>query len=268
MIMAVFGYAAALGIGLSLGLIGGGGSILTVPILVYLFHIDPVKATAYSLFVVGLTSLAGAYSHARKGNIQYKTALIFGIPSLIAVFTMRKWVMAAIPVHIISFGTRTINKSFLLMMVFALLMVFASISMIRNKQSNGNEEGDPSGKSYPIIQLSLQGVMVGLITGFVGVGGGFLIIPSLVLLAGLPMKKAVGTSLMIMTISSLLGVMGDMTGKLSIDYPFLGIFSAFAIAGILLGSYLSGFIKDTRLKPAFGWFVLMMGLFIITRSIL
>ena len=268
MIMVVVGYAAALGIGLSLGLIGGGGSILTVPILVYLFHIDPVQATTYSLFVVGFTSLAGAYSYGRKGNIQYKTALIFGVPSLIAVFVMRKWVMPAIPVHIATLGKWTISKSFLLMMVFALLMVLASISMIRNKQSKENKEGGPSGKSYPVMQLSFQGIIVGLITGFVGVGGGFLIIPSLVLLAGLPMKKAVGTSLMIMTISSLLGVMGDMTGKLSVDYPFLGIFSAFTIAGILLGSYLSGFIKDTRLKPAFGWFVLMMGLFIITRSIL
>ena len=264
MIMTVLGYAAALGIGLSLGLIGGGGSILTVPILVYLFHFDPVQATTYSLFVVGLTSLAGACSHGRKGNIQYKTALIFGIPSLIAVFSMRKWVMPAIPIHIITLGTRAISKSFLLMMIFALLMVIASTSMIRNRQPDerGNEDPGHFG------QLAILGIMVGLITGFVGVGGGFLIIPSLVLLAGLPMKKAVGTSLMIMTISSLLGVMGDVTGKVPIDYPFLGIFSAFAIAGILMGSYLSGFIHDTRLKPAFGWFVLLMGVFIITRSIL
>ena len=268
MIMAVFGYTAALGIGLSLGLIGGGGSILTVPILVYLFRINPVQATTYSLFVVGLTSLAGAYSHGRKGNIHYKIALTFGIPSLMVVFIMRKWMMPAIPVHIVTLGTWSIDKSMLLMMIFALLMVLASSSMIRNKPPNENRNQRENGKSGPFVHLSFQGIIVGLITGFVGVGGGFLIIPSLVLLAGLPMKKAVGTSLMIMTISSLLGVMGDVTGKVSIDYPFLGIFSAFAIAGILVGSYLSGFIQDTRLKPAFGWFVFMMGLFIITRSIL
>jgi len=263
MIMVVVGYAAALGIGLSLGLIGGGGSILTVPILVYLFHIDPVQATTYSLFVVGFTSLAGAYSYGRKGNIQYKTALIFGVPSLIAVFIMRKWVMPAIPVHITAFGTWAISKSFLLMMIFALLMVLASISMIRNKQPVERVNGNPGLSG----QLAFQGILVGLVTGFVGVGGGFLIIPSLVLLAGLPMKKAVGTSLLIMTISSLLGVMGDVTGKISIDYTLLGIFTALAIAGILVGSHLSSVIQDTHLKPIFGWFVLIMGVYIFIHSI-
>jgi uncharacterized membrane protein YfcA len=263
MIMIVLGYAAALGIGLSLGLVGGGGSILTVPILVYLFHIDPVQATTYSLFVVGLTSLAGTYSHGRKGNIQYRTALIFGVPSLVTVFIMRKWVMPAIPVHIATLGTWTISKSFLLMIIFALLMVFASISMIRNKQPVERVSEDPG----LFGQLALQGMLVGLVMGFVGVGGGFLIIPSLVLLAGLPMKKAVGTSLLIMTASSLLGVMGDVTGKTSIDYTFLGIFSALAIAGILIGSHLSSLIQDTRLKPIFGWFVLIMGIYIFIHTI-
>jgi len=265
MIMVVLGYAAALGVGVSLGLIGGGGSILTVPILVYLFHIDPVQATTYSLFVVGLTSLAGAYSHGKKGNIQYKTALIFGVPSLIAVFIMRKWVMPAIPGHITTLGTWTITRSFLLMMTFALLMVLASISMIRNRPpvERANEDEDPGLSG----QLAVQGTLVGLVTGFVGVGGGFLIIPSLVFLAGLPMKKAVGTSLLIMTLSSLLGVMGDVTGKVSIDYTLLSIFSALAIAGILVGSHLSGVIQDTHLKPIFGWFVLIMGIYIFIHSI-
>jgi uncharacterized protein len=264
MMMSVLGYAAALGIGLSLGLIGGGGSILTVPILVYLFHIDPVQATTYSLFVVGLTSLAGVLSHGKKRNIQYRTALIFGLPSLIAVFAMRKWVMPAIPLHIFTLGNLSVSKPLLLMTVFASLMVFASITMIRNKQPAERKDEHQS----HIGLLTFQGLLVGLITGFVGVGGGFLIIPSLVLLADLPMKKAVGTSLMIMTISSLLGVMGDVTGKVMIDYSFLATFSIATITGIVLGSYLSGFVKETRLKPAFGWFVLTMGVFIIFHTIL
>jgi len=262
MIMVVLGYAAALGVGVSLGLIGGGGSILTVPILVYLFHIDPVQATTYSLFVVGLTSLAGAYSHGKKGNIHYKTALIFGVPSLIAVFIMRKWVMPAMPHHLLNIGSFEITKPVLLMLVFAALMLVASISMIRKQKEVLVSE---SHLSY--TKLVIQSIVVGIITGFVGVGRGFLIIPSLVLFAGLPMKKAVGTSLMVMTISSLLGVLGDVSRHAPINYSFLMLFSAFAIAGIIAGSYLTKYIIDTKLKPAFGWFVLFMGIFVLITTL-
>ncbi|QJD96077.1 sulfite exporter TauE/SafE family protein [Mucilaginibacter robiniae] len=260
--MEIAGYAASVLIGLSLGLIGGGGSILTVPILVYLFAIDPVLATTYSLFVVGLTSTAGAASHYQKGNVDVKTALVFGLPSLAAVFMMRRWVMPMIPVHLFTIGHWVVTKSMLLMLVFAGLMLAASLSMIRKKK--GIEVISPE---INYQRLILQAIAVGLITGFVGVGGGFLIIPSLVLFAGLPMKKAVGTSLMVMTISSLLGVLGDITGHVAINYSFLAIFSSFAIAGIILGSYLTRFISDKRLKPAFGWFVLAMGIFVLISTL-
>ncbi|WP_345954613.1 sulfite exporter TauE/SafE family protein [Mucilaginibacter sp. PAMB04168] len=260
--MEIAGYAASVLIGLSLGLIGGGGSILTVPILVYFFAIDPVLATTYSLFVVGLTSTAGAASHYLKGNVDVKTALIFGLPSLAAVFTMRRWIMPVIPIHLLTLGHWAVTKSMLLMLVFAALMLAASLSMIRNKKE---DRGSSLELSY--TRLIFQAIAVGLITGFVGVGGGFLIIPSLVLFAGLPMKKAVGTSLMVMTISSLLGVFGDITGHVVINYAFLAIFSGFAIAGIILGSYLTRFFSDTRLKPAFGWFVLAMGIFVLISTL-
>ncbi|TSD64074.1 sulfite exporter TauE/SafE family protein [Inquilinus sp. KBS0705] len=260
--MEIAGYAAAILIGLSLGLIGGGGSILTVPILVYFFLIDPVIATTYSLFVVGLTSSAGAISHYRKGNVNFKIAFVFGIPSLIAVFIMRKWVMPAMPHHLLNIGSFELTKPVLLMLVFAVLMLTASISMIRKKK-----EILVSDSQLSYNKLVIQSIIVGIITGFVGVGGGFLIIPSLVLFAGLSMKKAVGTSLMVMTISSLLGVLGDISRHAPIDYKFLLLFSAFAIAGIITGSYLTKYISETKLKPAFGWFVLLMGIFVLITTL-
>jgi uncharacterized membrane protein YfcA len=258
----IAGYLAAILIGLSLGLIGGGGSILTVPILVYFFRVDPVLATTYSLFVVGLTSSAGAVSHFRKGNVNFKIALIFGIPSLLAVFIMRKWVMPGMPHHIFNIGTFELTKPELLMLVFAVLMLTASISMIRKKKE---ELISDSHLSYS--KLVIQSIIVGAITGFVGVGGGFLIIPSLILFAGLSMKKAVGTSLMVMTISSLLGVLGDVTTNVPIDYYFLLLFSGFAITGIIGGSYLTAYTTDSKLKPAFGWFVLSMGIFVLITTL-
>ena len=260
--MEIAGYAAAVFIGLSLGLIGGGGSILTVPILVYFFHIDPVIATTYSLFVVGITSSAGAYSHYRKGNVNFKIALLFGVPSLIAIFIMRKWVMPGIPHHLFNIWQFDLTKPILLMLVFAGLMLAASISMIRKKKANTISDFSTNYK-----KLVIQSLIVGVITGFVGVGGGFLIIPSLVIFAGLPMKKAVGTSLIVMTISSLLGVLGDVSRHEQLNYSFLLTFSVFAVLGIIAGSYSTRYVNDAKLKPAFGWFVLVMGLFILITTL-
>ncbi len=254
--METAGYIASILIGLSLGLIGGGGSILTVPILVYFFRTDPVLATTYSLFVVGITSAVGAVSHYRKNNVNFKIALIFGIPSLFAVFTMRKWVMPAIPDQLFNLGSFELTKSILLMLVFALLMLAASVSMIKKSKATATIAVETN-----YFRLVFQSIVVGVITGFVGVGGGFLIIPSLVLFAGLPMKKAVGTSLMIMAISSLLGVLGDVSRHIAIDYSFLTTFCLFAVSGILAGSYLSAYVPDAKLKPAFG------GLFVLVSTI-
>ncbi|HEK19537.1 sulfite exporter TauE/SafE family protein [Mucilaginibacter sp.] len=260
--MEIAGYLAAILIGLSLGLIGGGGSILTVPILVYFFKIDPVVATTYSLFVVGITSSVGAFSHYQKGNVNFKVAFLFGLPSLIAIFVMRKLVMPAMPHYLFNVGSFEVTKSALLMLVFSVLMVAASVSMIGKNRKFKPED---TGLSY--TKLIIQSVIVGVITGFVGVGGGFLIIPSLMLFAGLPMKKAVGTSLMVMTISSLLGVLGDVSLHAPVNYKFLMIFSAFAVAGITVGSSLTKHINDAKLKPAFGWFVLLMGVFVLITTL-
>ena len=259
--METTGYIAATLIGLSLGLIGGGGSILTVPILVYFFGVDPVIATTYSLFVVGLTSSVGAVSHYRKNKVNFKIAFMFGTPSLIAVFIMRKWVMPAMPHHLFNIGAFEITKPTLLMLVFAALMLAASVSMIKKKKEVSNIN-----LKLNYTKLIMQSIIVGIITGFVGVGGGFLIIPSLILFARLTMKKAVGTSLMVMAMSSLLGVLGDVSRHAVINYSFLLSFSLFSIAGILSGTYLIKYVNDAKLQPLFGWFVLIMGIFVLTSA--
>lgn len=266
--MEILGYIGAIIMGLSLGLIGGGGSILTVPILVYLFVVDPVLATAYSLFIVGLTSLVGSFSHMRFGNIHWRTAIVFGIPSILAVYATRAWLVPAIPDPIFSLGSTPVSKAIGILIFFALIMVAAAYSMIRKPKApmGPNAPADEAIKfNYPLILA--EGIVVGMITGIVGAGGGFLIIPALVLLAKLPMKKAVGTSLIIIAAKSLIGFTGDLKGEEVIDWNFLFLFSAIAIGGIIGGSILSKHIPNEKLKPAFGWFVLAMGVYIIGREL-
>ncbi|MEN9312370.1 MAG: hypothetical protein RL747_1327 [Bacteroidota bacterium] len=275
--MEILGYIGAILMGLSLGLIGGGGSILTVPILVYLFQVDAVLATAYSLFIVGLTSLVGSFSHIKLGNIHWRTAIVFGIPSIISVFLTRSYLVPRIPDPILTFGqdpsggaSMVITKSVGLLLLFAVIMVMAAYSMIKPTKKpaadglQANENNEPQ-FNYPLILA--EGAIVGVVTGLVGAGGGFLIIPALVLLAKLPMKKAVGTSLMIIAAKSLIGFVGDMRGDEVIDWSFLGVFSSIAVVGILLGSWLSKRIPGEKLKPAFGWFVLVMGTYIIIKEL-
>lgn len=263
--MEIAGYISSIIIGISLGLIGGGGSILTVPVLVYLFRIDAVLATAYSLFIVGLTSAVGSYSYFRKGLINMKTAVVFGIPSIIAVFSTRAFIVPAIPSELFTIGSLLVTKRLLLLLLFAILMIAASYSMIRKPSLKGAEPPKHQRFNYPVILL--EGAVVGMITGLVGAGGGFLIIPALVLLSGLPMKEAVGTSLLIIAAKSLIGFMGE-SSETVIDWTFLATISSFAIFGIFIGTSLSKRIDGDKLKPAFGWFVLAMGAFIIIRETL
>jgi uncharacterized membrane protein YfcA len=262
-IMEIAGYLSSIIIGVSLGLIGGGGSILTVPVLVYLFAVDAVAATAYSLFIVGLTSAVGSVSYFRKGLVNVKTAVIFGIPSIIAVFMTRAYVVPAIPSELFTVGNIVATKSHMLMLLFAVIMIAASYSMIRKAKGKNPEPTGPQVFNYPLIVL--EGAVVGMITGLVGAGGGFLIIPALVVLSKLPMKEAVGTSLVIIAAKSLIGFLGEGSETV-INWPFLATVSIFAIIGIFIGMSLSKRIDGEKLKPAFGWFVLVMGIFIILRE--
>lgn len=263
-ILEILGYVGALIIGLVLGLIGGGGSILTVPVLVYLLSLNPVTATAYSLFVVGASSLVGAAKNLQKGLIGFKTALAFAIPAVISVFSTRKFLVPAIPEEILHIGSFTLTKEIAIMLFFAILMLAASFSMIIDREKLLSQKKEQSGPKYSL--LIPLGFITGLVTGLVGAGGGFIIIPILVLLAGLPMKKAVGTSLFIIALNSLIGFLGDI-GHQDIDWPFLLIFTALAMGGIYLGVYLNKFIDGRKLKKSFGWFVLVMGIYIVWKEI-
>jgi len=257
------GYLSAILIGVSLGLIGSGGSILTVPVLVYLMIIDPVYATAYSLFIVGLTSLVGALFYFKKGLVNIRSAIIFSIPAFIAVFLTRFYLLPAIPNELFSIGDFVVSKRIFIMLLFAFLMFGAAISMIRK-----NKEDDLINDqifNYPLIFV--EGFIVGILTGLVGAGGGFLIIPALVILAKIPMKTAVGTSLVIIAVKSLIGFLGDLSLNMNIDWTILLGFSVFTIVGIFIGSHLSKFVSSKKLKPAFGWFVLIMSLYIIIKEI-
>ena len=263
--MEIIGYFASLVIGISLGLIGGGGSILTVPVLVYLFGVNPVLATAYSLFIVGTSSLVGSIPKYKQGLVNLKTALIFGIPAIAAVFVTRKFIVPAIPKEVFNIGDFVITKSILMMVLFAILMVFASISMIRDKKKIESEKLVEKQKfNYPMILL--EGAIVGILTGLVGAGGGFLIIPALVLFSKLPMKQAVGTSLLIIAAKSLIGFTGDLSNY-TMDWKLLLTVTGLAIIGIFIGDALSKKIDGNKLKKGFGWFVLIMGIYIIIKEL-
>lgn len=261
--MEILGYIAALLIGVSLGLIGGGGSILTVPVLVYLMGVDPVLATAYSLFIVGTTSLVGVFPKYKQGLVSLRTAIVFGIPAILAVFSTRKFLIPFIPDEIFSLNGFVFTKSILMMLLFAILMVVASVSMIRDKKEIKNEPGEQK-FNYPLILM--EGLIVGVLTGMVGAGGGFLIIPALVLLSKLPMKKAVGTSLLIIAAKSLIGFTGDISNY-KMDWSLLMIVTIIAVIGIFAGNILSNRIDSTKLKKGFGWFVLVMGIYIIIKEL-
>ncbi|MAT90453.1 MAG: permease [Flavobacteriaceae bacterium] len=263
-VVEIFGYVGALLIGLVLGLIGGGGSILTVPIFVYALGLNPVLATAYSLFVVGITSLVGAIKNMVKGKVDLKTAFIFAIPAFIAVYVTRAFLIPVLPTNLFEFQGWVITKNVAIMLFFAIIMILAAISMIRDKNVERESNKPPSYK-YPFIVL--EGFLVGVITGIVGAGGGFLIIPALVLFAKLPMKKAVATSLLIIAIKSLIGFIGDLQNFI-IDWPFLITFSGLSIVGIFAGIWLTNFIDGKKLKKAFGWFVLIMAGYIIYKELL
>jgi uncharacterized membrane protein YfcA len=265
-LLTIFGLLASSVIGISLGLIGGGGSILTVPVLVYLFNVDPVLATAYSLFIVGLSSLVGAFPKYKAGMIDLKTALVFGVPSIIAVFLTRKVLVPAIPATLFEVAGISVTKALAMMILFAVLMVAASVSMIRDKKQEEEDSNEPRVFNYPMILL--EGAVVGVLTGLVGAGGGFLIIPALVMLSKLHMKQAVGTSLLIIAAKSLIGFTGDvMENADQMDWTLLSVVTALAIIGIFIGNQLSKKLDGAALKKGFGWFVLVMGIYIIIKEL-
>ncbi len=258
----IIGYLFAVFTGIILGILGGGGSMIILPIFVYLFHIEPSLAVSYSLFVVGFSSLIGASAHFRLGNVKLKTALIFGIPSVLSVLCTRKFILPNLPENIIDFSFFVLDKNTFLMSFFAIMMLFAAYFMFTDRNKNVSLKKD---HKTNLFALAFEGLVVGLVTGLVGAGGGFLIIPALIYFAKLPIKVAIGTSLTIIAFNSLIGFAGTAL-DFRIDWKFLGSFSLITSIGILIGTNLSKKINADKLKVAFSIFILVLGTFIIVRE--
>lgn len=259
------GYLLAALVGISLGLIGGGGSILTVPILVYVMGLNPVLATSYSLFIVGCTSLAGTIQNYRKGFVNINTALLFGVFSISTVFLTRRFILPVIPATFFPGQRIHFSHEMATMVLFAMLMLAASFAMIKNGRSNLPENVLVK-KDINFFKLVFFGILIGLVTGLLGAGGGFLLIPVLVLILKMPMKQAVGTSLFIITLNSLIGFTGDI-GHFPIQWKFLLSITLVAVAGIFAGGALAKKLDSNKLKKIFGWFVLVMGVYIIFHEL-
>lgn len=253
----IFGYIGALFVGLVLGLLGGGGSILTVPLLVYGLGYNPIIATAYSLFVVGSSSLVGTIQKLKSGLADIKIGLAFSFPSFLAVYLSRRFLVPGLPDIFFNIGDYTLTKEVVIMTFFAIVMLFASLSMIRTSKDQEN-----ASISQPYYKTFMQGLAIGTITGIIGAGGGFLYVPALVLWSNLPMKKAVGTSLIIVTLNSLIGFTGDIQ-TIEIEWLFLLSFSFFTIIGVIFGVFLSKYISGKKLKKGFGWFIFFMAFYIL-----
>ena len=264
--MEIIGYIASILIGISLGMVGSGGSILTVPVLVYLMHVNPLLATTSSLFIVGTTSLVGGIRAYSKKSVDFKAVTEFGIPSIFSIFITRHYLLPALPDTLFTVGVHIISKEILLMVVFAVLMLAASITMIRSKQAEYLTAITEKDRHNKVLPLVLLGLIIGAVTGLLGAGGGFLIIPSLVLFLKLPMKIAVGTSLLIIAINSLFGFLFSLK-QFEYNWTILLSFTVLAIAGIFIGSKLADKISGTSLKKGFGWFVLVMGIYIIIKEL-
>jgi uncharacterized membrane protein YfcA len=250
--MVALGYALAALVGLSLGMLGGGGSILTVPIFVYVLGFDPKLAIAMSLPVVGGASLIGALSHWRAGNIRLPTAALFGVIAMAGAYGGARLAVL-------------VSGRFQLVLL-AVVMVAAAISMFRSARRDRGVEAAPDPRPMSFGLLIPVALSVGLLTGVVGIGGGFLIVPALVLLARVPMKQAVGTSLLVIAMNSLSGFAGYL-GTVSLPWNFMLIFMSIAAAGILVGTRLVRYVSQSALKQGFSIFLILVGAFILFNNL-
>tara|TARA_B110000285_G_scaffold65205_1_gene74930 strand:+ start:60 stop:866 length:807 start_codon:yes stop_codon:yes gene_type:complete len=257
-IIEIFGYISALIIGISLGLIGGGGSILAVPVLAYLFSVNEKVATAYSLFIIGASALVGGLKQHFKGLVDWRTAIVFGLPAIVGVSSIRHYVVPALPDILFNIGDFDFTRRMGMFGFFALLMIPAAFSMLKERE----EKVTTGAVAYNYLFIIIEGLIVGAITGMIGAGGGFLIIPALVILANVEMKVAVATSLIIIAFKSLMGFfLGDVF-TMEIDWQFLAVFTSISLVGIFIGSYLGNFVNGKKLKKSFGYFIFVMAIFI------
>lgn len=254
----IWGYILTFLIGVVINLLGGGGSILSIPVLVYVVGVEPHLATSYSLFLVGVSSVIASIDNIRKRSILYKQALIFAFPAFVVTFFMRKYVIGQLPEVIFTLNDWQLTKDTAIMLFFAIVMLLTSITSIRGRKDPGNDI--PTSYNYPMIFI--QGIFVGFITGFVGAGGGFLIIPAMVFLARIPMRNAIATSLLVIAINASFGFLGDL-GTVPIDWKFLLLFVSFAILGVLAANPFKQKISNQSLRKAFGYLVLILAIIVI-----
>jgi uncharacterized protein len=257
-VLELAGLMAMLLLGVVLGTIGAGGSILTVPILVYLFSMRPVHATGYSLAIVGTTALIGAGEYLRRGQADLPLALVFGTPAIAGVYVTRRFLVPAIPDPVLRLNGFLLGKDEAILLLFVVLMIGAGAAMLTER--GGDPEPRAAGMHAPVPLIVGLGALVGLVTGLVGAGGGFLLLPVLVLLGGLPLKVAIGTDLLIIAAKSLIGFIGEAQVGIGIDWGFAATITVLSVAGVLAGARLNRRLPAARLKPAFGWFVLVVGL--------
>lgn len=262
--MEIAGYLAALLIGISLGMIGGGGSILTIPVLVYLFHIPPADATGYSLCIVGFSCIAGAYKYFRRGHINFRAAFLFGITSILTVLLVRKFLLPIIPELIYQNANITITRSLFIMVLFANVMIIAAMQMLRSKPVM---ESTGANSTIPTVKALWRGIEVGFLTGLLGAGGGFIVIPVLVFSFRLRMKDAIGTSLLIIAMNTLSGFAGDLLHGRLYHLQLLIPLTVLAVSGTFIGRRLGESVPGDQLKKYFGWFILIMGCFIIFKEL-
>lgn len=261
--MEIIGFGMALFVGISLGLVGGGGSILAVPILAYIFGLDEKVATGYSLFIIGTASLFGGYKQHLNKNIDWKATVSYGIPAIIGVWIVRHYIVPILPDNILTLGSFVLTRRMAMFGLFSILMIVAAASLLFSKESTDDSKSY-SKKFYPIVFI--EGFLIGAVTGFVGAGGGFLIIPALIFLGGIEIKKAIGTSLIIVAVKSLMGfLLGDAL-NMNIDWNFLLPFTGIVIAGIFLGIYIGKFVEGAKLKKGFGIFIILMAIWIFIKE--
>jgi uncharacterized membrane protein YfcA len=256
-------YTASVVIGLCLGLIGAGGSILTIPVFVYILKTSPVASTIYSMFVVGICSFTGAIIAFTKKLVDIKAAVVFGLPSVAGVFIARKLIFPLVPEQLFSIGSMAITKDVFIMLVLAIIMLIVSIKMLKKKSANVTVRNAERKNTNAIFFL--QGICTGIVTGLLGVGGGFLIVPALLLWLKLPVKTAIGTTLFIITINSAAGFITSYTSVL-IQWPLMIKFAIGAIAGILAGSKLSEKIKADYLKKILAWFIIITSVYVLYKQ--
>jgi len=264
--MVTLGFILALCMGLILGLLGGGGSILTVPILVYFFDVSATLATGYSLFIVGVTSVIATFRYRQKNLLDIRVAILFSIPSIVGVLMSRLWILPKVPSTLHMMGT-SISKDQLILLVFSLLILVIAFFMFKSKDPVEEETQSGSKTRLSLLFIGIEGFLVGIITGFVGAGGGFMIVPALTLFARLPLKKAIATSLLIISAKSIVGFLGDVVSGVVFEWQFLLLIVFMTLTGTVVGTQLSNAIEAHHLRRGFAYFIVVMGILIIVKEL-